>query len=270
MSNPRIIIKKKGGHGAGHHGGAWKVAYADFVTAMMALFIVLWLMNTSKQIQEAVGGYFRDPLGTSKFVGSGTSKAFSPDAGGEGLLSGAKSLTELKQKLESAVSKLEHFEKFNKQIEMKVTENGLRIELIETEKGTFFNVGNPAPNDDCRDLLSVLGSEIGKIPNRIAIEGHTDSRPYPGQGYSNWELSVDRANNARRILMDSGLQPDQVEQVRGYADQQLRKSDNPQDPANRRISLIVGYNRMDGKRSAAGIHKAKAGIERALENREKK
>jgi chemotaxis protein MotB len=270
MANPRIIIKKKGGHGGGHHGGAWKVAYADFVTAMMALFIVLWLMNTSKQIQEAVGGYFKDPMGTSKYAGMGTSKLLGADIGGEGLLSGSKSLEELKQKLESAVSKMPHFETLSKQIEMKVTENGLRIELIETEKGTFFDVGSPSANGDCKELLTVLAGEIGKIPNNLSIEGHTDSRPYPGQGYSNWELSVDRANNARRIMMEGGLHPGQVSQVRGYAEQQLRKPDSPQDPANRRISLIVEYQKIGGARNLDGITKAKTDIDRAFRDREKK
>jgi chemotaxis protein MotB len=264
MATTRIIIKKKGGHG-GHHGGAWKVAYADFVTAMMALFIVLWLMNTSKQVQEAVGGYFRDPMGTSKFVGEGTSKVLGSSVGGEGLLTGAKALSELKQSLESAVHKMPNFNKFSKQIEMTITESGLRIELIETEKGTFFDTGNPAPNADCKDLLSVLGGEIGKIPNRLSIEGHTDSRPYPGKGYSNWELSVDRANNARRIMTEAGLHEDQVEQVRGYADQQPRKRDNPTDPANRRISLIVQSLQVDGRNSIEGLNEAKQSIDRELQ-----
>ena len=269
MATTRIIIKKKGGHG-GHHGGAWKVAYADFVTAMMALFIVLWLMNTSKQVQEAVGGYFRDPIGTSKFVGEGTSKVLGSSVGGEGLLSGAKALTELKQTLESAIHKMPNFNKFSKQIEMTVAESGLRIELIETEKGTFFDTGKPTPNEDCKDLLYVLGGEIGKIPNRLSIEGHTDSRPYPKQGYSNWELSVDRANNARRIMTEAGLHEGQVEQVRGYADQQPRKKDHPEDPANRRISLIVQYLQVDGQKSAEGLNDAKQRIERQMEKHMKR
>ncbi len=266
MANTRIIIKKKGGHG-GHHGGAWKVAYADFVTAMMALFIVLWLMNTSKQVQEAVGGYFKDPMGTSKFVGMGTSKVLGASVGGEGLLSGTKAMNELKQSLENAIRKMPNFTKFSKQIEMTITESGLKVELLETEKGTFFAIGSPTPNEDCKDLLSVLGQEIGKIPNRLFIEGHTDARPYPGNGYTNWELSVDRANNARRIMMEAGLHAGQVEQVRGYADQQLRKPDNPDDPANRRISLIVGHFGMNGQKNSEGLQDAKQNIEQKLQNR---
>jgi chemotaxis protein MotB len=268
MANQRIIIKKKGGHG-GHHGGAWKVAYADFVTAMMALFIVLWLMNTSKQVQEAVGGYFRDPMGTSKFVGEGTSKQFS-ESGGDGLLSATKSMTMLKETLQSAIQKIKNFDHFSKQIEMTVTAEGLRIELIETEKGTFFDVGNPAPNVDCKELLAVLGEELGKIPNRLSIEGHTDARPYPGTSYSNWELSVDRANNARRIMTEAGLQSGQVEQVRGYADQKLRVAAKPTNPANRRISLIVEYLRMDAAKSSEGLNEAKENIEHAIEEHAKK
>jgi flagellar motor protein MotB len=156
-ARPIIIIKKKVGHG-GHHGGAWKVAYADFVTAMMALFIVLWLLNTSKPVREAIAGYFRDPSGTA-----------------------------------------------NK-----------------------------------------LAQELGRAPNRISIEGHTDSRPFAKRGdYGNWELSVDRANAARRLMQQNGVRPDQISQVRGFADQMLRKSNDPQDPSNRRISLIVQYINKD-------------------------
>jgi chemotaxis protein MotB len=267
-TKPRIIIKKKAGHG-GHHGGAWKVAYADFVTAMMALFIVLWLMNTSKQIQEAVGGYFRNPLGTSKYVGIGTSKVLGSSAGGEGILTDASSMTVLKTSLEEAIRKLPNYSHFSKQIDMTVTEEGLRIELIETEIGTFFDLGSPAPNQDCKSLLVILGQEIGKIPNRLSIEGHTDSKPFPGAGYSNWELSVDRANAARRIMTDAGLHLGQVEQVRGYADQKLRKINQPNDPANRRISLIVEYLQLDGSKSAKDLGTTKSAIEDAIEKSRK-
>lgn len=263
MTKPRIIIKKKGGHG-GHHGGAWKVAYADFVTAMMALFIVLWLMNTSKQVQEAVGGYFRDPMGTSKFVGMGDSKILGASSAGKGLLSGEQKMTLLKAALESAVRKLPNYERFGKQIEMTVTEEGLRIELLETEAGVFFDVGSPRPNGDCETLLMIMGREIARLPNRISIEGHTDSRPYPADGYSNWELSVDRANAARRLMTAAGLRSWQTAQVRGYADQRLRVAEKPADPANRRISLIVAYLQSDEKKDAENLSKAKTAIERAV------
>jgi chemotaxis protein MotB len=123
----------------GHHGGAWKVAYADFVTAMMALFIVLWLMNSSKQVQEAVGGYFKDPTGTSKLVGSDMQGA------GESFAPSRQDMPKLKEELQKAVRRLDNFEKLKDQIEKTVTAEGLRIELPETESGTFFESGSPIP-----------------------------------------------------------------------------------------------------------------------------
>jgi len=234
-SRPIIVIKKKGGHG-GHHGGAWKVAYADFVTAMMALFIVLWLMNSSKQIQVAVGGYFKDPSGTSKLVGT------DQNGSGESFALSKEDMPKLKEELQKAVRKMADFEKLQNHLEMTVTAEGLRIELLESEKGMFFESGKPSPTSDGKDLLITLAKELGKLPNKISIEGHTDSKPYAGKGdYSNWELSTDRANAARRLMEINGLAPNQVVQVRGYADQWLRVPTSPEDASNRRISVIVQY-----------------------------
>jgi len=232
---PIIIKKKKGGHG-GHHGGAWKVAYADFVTAMMALFIVLWLLNSSKQVQEAVGGYFKDPTGTSKKVGSNMVGS------GESFTLSKQDMPKLKEELQKAIRRISDFDKLKNQIEMTVTSEGLRIELLETEAGTFFESGQAIPSANGKELLDALSPELGRLPNKISIEGHTDSRPYAGHGsYTNWELSADRANAARRLMQANGVRVDQVSQVRGYADQRLRKPDAPEDPSNRRISLIVQY-----------------------------
>ena len=242
-SRPIIVIKKKGGHG-GHHGGAWKVAYADFVTAMMALFIVLWLMNSSKQIQVAVGGYFKDPTGNSKLVGSDMRGS------GESFALSKEDMPKLKEELQKAVRKMEDFEQLQNQIQMTVTSEGLRIELLESEKGTFFDSGKPNPSANGKELLLTLAPELGKLPNKISIEGHTDSKPYAGKGdYSNWELSTDRANAARRLMEANGLAPNQVIQVRGYADQRLRVPNDPFDPSNRRISVIVQY--LEKTKSAA-------------------
>jgi len=237
----RVIVKKKGGHG-GHHGGAWKVAYADFVTAMMALFIVLWLMNSSKQVQEAIGGYFKDPTGTAKMVGSDMSGS------GENFLVSKENMAKLKEELQKTIRKVSNFEKLSRQIEMTVTAEGLRIELMEDEKGTFFELGSPQPSNSCNELLKALAQEIGKLPNHVSIEGHTDSRPYGKDSYSNWELSVDRANAARRLMQTGGLTAEQISQVRGYSDRRLRYKDNPENPGNRRISLIVQY--LNGKGGA--------------------
>lgn len=230
-----IIIKKKVVHG-GHHGGAWKVAYADFVTAMMALFIVLWLLNSSKQIQVAVGGYFKDPTGTSKKVGNGQ------NGSGENFVVTKDNLTEIKDELQKSVRKMNITDELKKQIEMTITAEGLRIELMESDQGTFFPSGIPEPNDQAKALLSALAAELGQLPNSLSIEGHTDARPFAAKGnYSNWELSADRANAARRVMQENGLGPKQVTQVRGYADQQLRKPDSPEDASNRRITIIVRY-----------------------------
>ena len=232
---PPIIIKKKAGHG-GHHGGAWKVAYADFVTAMMALFIVLWLMNSSKQIQVAVGGYFKDPTGSSKMVGSDMRGS------GENFVVSKDNMKELKEQLQRTIRQVPKFDELSSHIDMTVTNEGLRIELTESAAGTFFESGSPQISRDGTGLIELLAQELGKLPNEVAIEGHTDSKPYPPTAiYTNWELSTDRANAARRLMQASGLREDQVTQVRGFADQRLRKNDSPQDPSNRRISLIVQY-----------------------------
>jgi chemotaxis protein MotB len=235
MANRPIIIKRPAAH-AGHHGGAWKVAYADFVTAMMALFIVLWLLNTSKQVQEAVGGYFKDPSGTAAKGGSGRTGA------GENFVVTRDNMDLLKTELQSTMHKTPAFEKLKDQIEMTVTGEGLRIELMEAEKGSFFASGIAVPSEDGKEILSLLAQELAKLPNTVSIEGHTDAKPFSSDAaYGNWELSADRANSARRVMRQAGLGPRQVTQVRGYADQHLRKPENPEDASNRRISLIVQY-----------------------------
>jgi chemotaxis protein MotB len=232
---PIIVIRKKGGH-SGHHGGAWKVAYADFVTAMMALFIVLWLMNSSNQIKVAIGGYFKDPSGTSKMVGTDKSGS------GDNFIVTKDNMAQLKEQLQKSVRQNTDFEKMKNQIEMTVTAEGLRIELLETERGTFFETGSAEPTVPGRQLLAMLGQQFGKLPNKLSIEGHTDSRQFGATAkYGNWELSTDRANSARRVMEQSGLRPDQVADVRGFADQRLRKKDAPEDASNRRISVIVRY-----------------------------
>jgi len=233
-SRPIIILKKKSGHG-GHHGGAWKVAYADFVTAMMALFIVLWLLNSSKEIQVAVGGYFKDPTGTAKKVGSNMVGT------GENFTLKRDDMSKLKDQLQQAMKQMSDFEKLKSHIEMTVTSEGLRIELSESANGTFFDSGSAKLKGDGNAMLITLAQELGKLPNKLSIEGHTDSQPYSSPTYGNWELSSDRANAARRDMQAHGIGPSQVTQVRGFADQRLRKPDAPLDPANRRISLIVQY-----------------------------
>ncbi len=231
---PIFIIKKKISHGQ-HHGGSWKVAYADFVTAMMALFIVLWLMTASQDVQKAIAGYFRDPKGFGTQTGS------SMGGSGEGLTISKDHMDLLKSKLQQALKQSPELSKLKDYVQMTITGEGLRIELLETNKGMFFDSGRPYPTKTGEDLLRLLAEQLGKLKNSILVEGHTDSKPYDGEGYSNWELSADRANAARRIMQLDGLRLNQVSQVRGFADQQLRIPANPEDPSNRRVSIIVQY-----------------------------
>jgi chemotaxis protein MotB len=251
-TRPIIILKKKGGHG-GAHGGAWKVAYADFVTAMMAFFMVMWLMGSSKPVQDAVGGYFRDPSGTADKKGTSLAGV------GENFTLSKDNMPKLKDQLEQKIRQMNDFEKLKSHIEMTVTSEGLRIELMESLSGTFFDSGRPNLNADGRELLIGLAQELGKLPNKLSIEGHTDSKPYAASGnYSNWELSSDRANAARRLMQANGVGENQITQVRGFADQHLRKLDSPLDPSNRRISLIVQYIEKNGDEDSA---KPAAGVE---------
>ncbi len=233
-AQPIIVIKRKGGHG-GHHGGAWKVAYADFVTAMMSLFIVLWLMNSSEKVKKAVAGYFNDPKGTGMMMGTtmtGTGETVK--------LAGADDMQKLKEKIEQQIMAKKDLEKLSKQIEITITPEGLRIELLEDKNGTFYQSGSARLSDSGQELLSLLATELKTLPNSLLIEGHTDASQYSDDtNYSNWELSADRANSARRLMQQDGVRGNQVTQVRGYADQLLRVKANPYDPSNRRISILV-------------------------------
>ena len=262
---PIIVIKKKGGHG-GHHGGAWKVAYADFVTAMMALFIVLWLLSSSVKVQKAVGGYFRDPSGSAKRTGTGLAGS------GENMLLSKDDMGKLKDQIQSSVQKMNDLETLRKNIEMTVTSEGLRIELLESAKGTFFDSGSSALNNSGKEMLNVLAAELGKVPNRISIEGHTDAKPFSGKtSYSNWELSSDRANAARRLMQQAGLHENQISQVRGFADQRLRNPNDSMDPSNRRVSIIVQYINTDAEADQkTGEGEKESGGEKTLAKEEGK
>lgn len=243
---PIYVIKKVVNHG-GHHGGAWKVAYADFVTAMMALFMVLWLLNASDQVKKAVGGYFQDPEGNGKMVGSTMA-----GAGGDSMNLAKEEMEKLKEKMEQLMRETPEFQRMQENVKFIVTGEGLRIELLETDVGMFFESGSPVPTQKAIEIIGLLAQEVGRLPNRVFIEGHTDAQPFSGE-YSNWELSADRANTTRRIMQQYGVRTDQVSQVRGFADQDLRVKDNPQDPSNRRISILIRY--LDPPKPAPGEKK---------------
>ena len=232
-TQPIIVIRRKAGHG-GHHGGAWKVAYADFVTALMSLFIVLWLMNSSEGIKKAVAGYFNDPRGTGSMMGTTMTGT------GETVVAAGDAMQKLKEKLEEEIRAKKDLEKLSKQIEITITAEGLRIELLEDKNGTFYQSGSARLSDSGLELLGLLAEELKTLPNSLLIEGHTDAVPYSDDAtYTNWELSADRANAARRLMQQDGVRSDQVTQVRGYADQLLRVKSKPYDPSNRRISILV-------------------------------
>lgn len=247
---PVRIVKKKG-HGHKHHGGSWKVAYADFVTAMLAMFIVLWILASSDQVKRAVAGYFQDPAGYMDAVRSG----------GPGILDGGRNLIptpptieeairqaqqnrllRMQQEILERISRSEYASILLEQITFEIVEEGLRIELMETSESFFFDIGTSKLKPEAIDVLQTIAQEVGKLPNKVIIEGHTDSRQYSTvDGYTNFELSADRANSARRVLATSGLRPGQIIEIRGHADTKLRNPRDPYDATNRRISIIITY-----------------------------
>jgi len=245
---PVIIVRRPRIHRDGHHGGAWKVAFADFTTSMMSLFLVLWLMTASPQVRAAIAGYFRDPMGREHYAGNSATQG----GGGTGLdlarLQGNRQALELNRnelrqlgdRIRLDLEKTSEWSRLKSQIDVELTQEGLRIQLLEDSAGTFFETGSAKPSERGVALIRFLGSELAVLPNAIVVEGHTDARPYPSSdGYTNWELSADRANAARRILDEGGLKTGQVRQVRGYADTQIRVPGDPLAPSNRRVTILM-------------------------------
>jgi chemotaxis protein MotB len=250
---PIIIKKKKRGH-AGHHGGAWKVAYADFVTAMMALFLVMWIVGMSDEIKEAVAGYFRDPVGFAKGGSQGVlpggSGPFEPETGRalkknltreQREAEAWESLKNIGKAISKKLERMESFQRFKEQINIELTRDGLRIQLIEaSDKSSFFSSGSADMSIDGRNILAAIAAELLKLDNDVVIEGHTDSQKFnDGAEYTNWELSADRANTARRVMLASGVRESKIKEIRGFAANQPRFADDPTNPSNRRIAIIV-------------------------------
>jgi chemotaxis protein MotB len=261
-----VIIIKKGGHGGhGHHGGAWKVAFADFVTAMMALFMVLWLVGQSPKTKSAVGAYFRDPLG----VAGGGNLEFDtgPQSGGAGFFTGGNTavavdtsfsagngaeqrptkelpdLSNARSRLAQALMQL-RMDSWSRHVELTAVDEGLRIEIQDTDNESLFPRGGVKVNTTAIPLLETIAKELALLPNHVVIEGHTDSTPAHGK-HSNWELSAERANVTRRELERLGLRPEQVVEVRGYASKRPRLWHKPTDARNRRISILVLLQRRE-------------------------
>jgi chemotaxis protein MotB len=246
-----IIIQRRKKPAHVHHGGAWKVAYADFVTAMMAFFLVMWLAAQDSRIRTAIAGYFQEPgllphEQSNSIVNSGQGGI---DNAGMPMAVPRKPSGMLEAEQKALITAAEHikqhmmqlgFDQLKDQVELSVTSEGLRIELIDRSQSSFFDSGSSVLRGETERILGVITKEISKLPNDVVIEGHTDSKPYAdGRRYDNWNLSADRANAARRVMVDQGLQPGQLKGVRGFADTDLRYRNDPLDPRNRRVSIVV-------------------------------
>jgi len=237
-----IIIKKiKKGHG-GHHGGAWKVAYADFVTAMMAFFLLMWLINTVKpETKVALSKYFKDesPITEGGLPTPSTDidipprDAEIPDDMSENLANAMRLEEEMREIVEEMLSGMKD------QIVIELVEGNVRIEVVDKERNPLFASGSSELNENAKKIIKELAKAIVDIPNKIIIEGHTDAISFSTNKYSNWELSTERASAARKILEASGLAPERIAMVAGYASTIPFVKKNPASPENRRISIVV-------------------------------
>lgn len=240
----RVVRKKRRGHG--HHGGAWKVAFADFMTSMMALFLVLWLVTQSSEVRTAIAGYFQDPLGRanefgpSVIPGQGQSPLLSVPSVDISMADGRRDrMVALTERIRAALPDSLDAAGLGDHVDIEMTEEGLRISLLEDSTDVFFASGAPRPLPRAITLFEAIGRVLGAVNYPVLLEGHTDARPFSGIGYDNWELSADRANAVRRALMAGGLAASQVTGVRGLAEREPRLADDPRAPQNRRVTILV-------------------------------
>jgi len=279
-SQQPIIVKriKKGGHG--HHGGAWKIAYADFVTAMMAFFLLMWLLgSTTKGDLSGISDYFKTPLKVALMGGSGAGDATSLIKGGgtdltrktgqvnkrlEGqkkadvvvneeevekmlMLQEGQRLKVLKQEIEDVIDKNQTLAQFRNQLLIDITTEGLRIQMVDDKNRPMFAIGSTNLQPYTKEILREIGKVLNEVENRITISGHTDASPYSGgeRGYSNWELAADRANTARRELLSGGMEEHRIARVIGLGSAVLLDPSDPFNPINRRVSIIVMNRRAE-------------------------
>ena len=268
-----IIVKKvkKGGHAV--HGGAWKIAYADFVTAMMAFFLLMWLLgSTSEGDKKGLSDYFASPLKVSMMGGSGAGAATSVIQGGgtdltksagqnkrsdsndpiakkaasdaaraELAKQDAKKLAVLSSKISALITNSPRLTEFSSQIKLETTPDGLQITIVDDQNRPMFDVGSALVKPYMRDILREIGSALNGVDNKISLDGHTDRSPYGNgeRGYSNWELSADRANSSRRELATAGMPDEKLARVTGLASSSLLDQQNPLSAGNRRITILV-------------------------------
>jgi chemotaxis protein MotB len=240
---PTIVIRKKrgGDHGAAH-GGSWKIAYADFVTAMMAFFLLMWLLSsTGVGDLKGIADYFNRPLSALFTQGPGATPTTVPESDDDRKAQEAQQLQALKSRLDALIVANPKLSSFKNQIKIDITSEGLRIQIIDDQNRPMFDKGGAVLKDYTREILDRIGPALNGVPNRISIAGHTDSLPYNGpvDGYSNWELSSERANAARRELLSGGMNEAKILQIRGLADALPFYKNDPTNPANRRISIVV-------------------------------
>jgi chemotaxis protein MotB len=269
---PPIVVKRIRKVQGGHHGGAWKIAYADFVTAMMAFFLLMWLLgSTTKGELEGIAEYFKTPLKVALQGGSGSGDSSSIiQGGGKDLtrttgqvkngekpperktinLAAAQAelerqetlrLRDLKAKVEAAIEASPTLRAFRNQIKVELTPEGLRIQIIDEQNRPMFDVGSAVLKDYTREIVREIAKVLNDVPNRISLSGHTDAKPYAGgeRGYSNWELSVERANTLRRELVAGGIEERKIVRVVGLGSAVLLDRTDPFNPSNRRISVTV-------------------------------
>jgi chemotaxis protein MotB len=247
-----VIIRKKKIAGGGHHGGSWKVAYADFVTAMMAFFMVMWILGMDDKLKQAIEGYFSNPIGYKKGYSAGSSPISSGSSPSKVQTSQlrlivrnaeAQKFGSIANQIRTVIASNAQLKKLGAHVEVVVTKEGLRIELIETGRGdVFFALGSAQMKPAAVIALHAIAPELEPLPNPIVVEGHTDAARYGRDAVlTNWELSTERANAARRVLTVSGLSAEHIAEVRGLADRHLRVPENPLDPSNRRISVLLRY-----------------------------
>jgi chemotaxis protein MotB len=270
---PIVIKRIKKVSGGGHGGGAWKIAYADFVTAMMAFFLLMWLLgSTSKAKLQGISDYFQTPLKIALAGGEGSGDSSSVIKGGgtditrsvgqvkQGDVESTRSinldasrakkmqeqqeaarLQDIKAKLDKAVANNPKMKQFKNQLKIDITSEGLRIQIVDDQNRPMFDSGGAVMKSYTRDILREIGKTLNELPNRISLSGHTDAVPYVGgdAGYSNWELSADRANASRRELVAGGLEDGKMMRVVGLGSAIPFDKENPNSPVNRRISIIV-------------------------------
>ena len=267
-NNQPIIVKRVKKTAGGHHGGAWKIAFADFMTAMMAFFLVMWLMSSATPEQKrAISGYFQDPIGFTEsasphVIDLGGTPTPSPDRtlnpeidptvpqadvqiDGDQVETLAEQIERerlelLLQELQNKVDENPELERFKDQILFEITKDGLRIQIMDDENRPMFALGSAQLQPYFEDILLAMGDTIRAVPNKISISGHTDAKPYAGNGdFGNWELSASRANAARRTLVAGRYPEEQIARVVGYASSALFDRKNPLNPINRRIDILV-------------------------------